>query len=57
MRDTRIATVQFEHRDGDKQYNLGRVRELAKVAVSRGAELVSFHECCVIWQGIHLCRQ
>ena len=30
MRDIRIAAAQFEHRDGDKAYNLGRIRELAR---------------------------
>ena len=30
MRDIRIAAAQFEHRDGDKAYNLGRIRELTR---------------------------
>jgi predicted amidohydrolase len=47
MRDIRIAAVQFEHRDGDKAYNLGRISELTRRAVEQGAELVSFHECCI----------
>lgn len=47
MRPIRVATVQFEHRDGDKAYNLGRIRELTRVAVERGAEIVSFHEACI----------
>ena len=47
MRDIRVATAQFEHRDGDKAYNLGRIRELARVAASRGAEMVCFHECSI----------
>jgi hypothetical protein len=29
MRDIRIAAAQFEHRDGDKAFNLGRIRDLA----------------------------
>lgn len=45
--DLRIAAVQFEHRDGDKAYNLQRVRELTRTAVEHGAEVVLFHECCV----------
>ncbi|MCA9018438.1 MAG: nitrilase, partial [Planctomycetaceae bacterium] len=44
MRDIRIAAVQFEHRNGDKAYNLQRIRELAHQAVEQGAEIVSFHE-------------
>lgn len=42
-----IAAVQFEHRDGDKAFNLGRIRDLARQAVDRGAQVVSFHECCI----------
>jgi predicted amidohydrolase len=45
--DLTIAAVQFEHRDGDKAYNLGRIRELTQQAAARGAQVVAFHECCV----------
>jgi len=47
MRDIRIAAAQFEARDADKQYNLGRIEALARQAASAGAEIVSFHECCI----------
>jgi predicted amidohydrolase len=47
MRDIRFAAAQFEHRDGDKEYNLGRIRDLTRRAVERGAEVVCFHECSV----------
>src|SRR5262245_24672439 len=47
MRDIRIAAAQFEHHDGDKWYNLSRVRELTRRAAEQGAEAVSFHECCL----------
>lgn len=47
MRDIRIAAAQFEHRDHDVQYNLGRIRELTRRAVEQGAEIVSFHEGCL----------
>lgn len=47
MQDLRIAAVQFEHRNADKTFNLGRIRQLAQQAVARGAEVVSFHECCI----------
>jgi predicted amidohydrolase len=47
MRDIRIAAAQFEHRDGDKAYNLGRIRDLAHQATTRGAEIVCFHECSI----------
>ncbi|MCO6043437.1 nitrilase family protein [Aeoliella sp. ICT_H6.2] len=47
MRDIRIATVQFENRDNDPPFNLGRIRELTGRAAEEGAEIVSFHECCI----------
>ena len=47
MREIRVAAAQFEHRDRDPNYNLGRVRELTRRAVELGAEIVSFHECCI----------
>ena len=47
MRDIRIAAAQFEARDADKDYNFGRIDALARQAVARGAEIVSFHECCI----------
>jgi predicted amidohydrolase len=47
MRDVRVAAAQFEGRDGDKAYNLGRIRELTREAAGRGAEMVCFHECSI----------
>src|SRR3954453_6535346 len=47
MRDIRVAAAQFEHRNDDKAHNLARVRELTRRAVDQGAEIVSFHECCL----------
>jgi predicted amidohydrolase len=47
MRDIRIGTAQFEARDADKDYNLGRIRGLAERAAGEGAELICFHECCI----------
>ncbi|MCY2968019.1 MAG: nitrilase, partial [Planctomycetota bacterium] len=47
MRDIRIGAAQFEYRPGDPGYNLGRIRELTRRAVESGAEMVSFHECCL----------
>lgn len=47
MRDIHVAAAQFETRDGDKAYNLGRIRDLTRQAVERGAEIVSFHEVCI----------
>ncbi len=47
MRDIRIAAAQFESRDADKGYNLQRIEQLAAQAAAQGAEIVSFHECCI----------
>lgn len=47
MRDIRIAAAQFEARDADKDYNFSRIETLARQAVAQGAEIVSFHECCI----------
>ena len=44
MREIRIAAAQFEHRDGDKSFNLGRIDQLTASAVAAGAGGVSFHE-------------
>ena len=41
------CAAQFEPRDNDKAYNLSRIRELTRRAVEQGAEIVSFHECCI----------
>lgn len=47
MRDIRVATAQFENRDNDQEFNLSRIESLTELAVERGAEIVSFHECCI----------
>ncbi len=47
MRDIRVATAQFEHRNGDKAFNLARIEDLTRRAVEKGAEIVSFHECSI----------
>ena len=47
MQDIRIATAQFETRNGDKEYNFSRIEELTGRAVEQGARVVSFHELCI----------
>jgi len=47
MRRLRLATAQFEPRDGDKPYNLGCIDALAAEAADLGAELTAFHECSI----------
>lgn len=47
MRKIRLATAQFEARDGDKAENLRTIVRLSGQARSEGAELVCFHECSI----------
>ena len=47
MREIRVAVAQFEARDREKEFNLQRVHALTRQGVEQGAEVVSFHECCV----------
>src|SRR5262245_48130672 len=47
MNTLRVAAVQFNHLPGDRVGNLAIMRPLAENAVSRGARLVVFPECCV----------
>jgi predicted amidohydrolase len=47
MENLCIATAQFEHRSGDKAYNLATIRSLAERAAKAGADVAAFHECSV----------
>ncbi|MBO60372.1 MAG: acyltransferase [Verrucomicrobiales bacterium] len=47
MKNTRVASVQFEHLPGDKEANLNKVRRFAAEAAGQGAELVVCPEMCV----------
>lgn len=47
MQNLNIAAAQFEHRSGDKTYNLSVIESLASEAAQRGASLVAFHECSI----------
>ncbi|MFL5466746.1 MAG: nitrilase family protein [Gemmatimonadaceae bacterium] len=47
MRDIRVATVQFQHQPGDKNYNLGRVRHIVGEAAASAVELIAFPEMCL----------
>jgi predicted amidohydrolase len=47
MENIRIATAQFENKSGDKNYNLGVIKRLAKEASEQQAHAISFHECSV----------
>jgi predicted amidohydrolase len=45
MEMLKIATAQFEHRNGDKNYNLKAIEQLSAKAAKEGAKVVCFHEC------------
>jgi len=47
MKDLKIASAQFEHRSGDKKYNLSVIEKLSGKASVEGAEIIAFHECSV----------
>ncbi|PWT97142.1 MAG: nitrilase, partial [Bacteroidetes bacterium] len=47
MNDLKIATAQFEHKSGDKNYNLSVIEKLAADAASKGVQVIAFHECSV----------
>jgi len=43
----KIATAQFEHKSGDKSYNLGIIKQMASEAARQGAQVIAFHECSI----------
>ena len=47
MNDIKISSAQFEHRSGDKNYNLSVIDALSKKAKQQGADIIAFHECSI----------
>ncbi len=47
MENIRVSTAQFEHKSGDKKYNLNIIEKMAGEAAADGAHAVAFHECSV----------
>lgn len=47
MEKIKISTAQFEHRSGDKNYNLSVIERLAKKAAKEGSNVIASHECSV----------
>lgn len=43
----KISTAQFEHRSGDKEYNLSVIEKLSQEASRQDSQVVAFHECSV----------
>ena len=46
-RRLRVASVQMEHTDGDKQANFAKIETFVAAAAAQNAQLVLFPECCV----------
>lgn len=46
-RSLRVATVQFQHRAADKDYNLGRIEHFARMAAAAGAQIACLPEMCI----------
>ncbi len=46
-KNLKIATAQFEHKSGDKAYNLDIIKQLASEASRQGAQVIAFHECSI----------
>jgi len=47
MDKLKISTAQFEHKSGDKQYNLSVIEKLSEEAAEKGSDIISFHECSI----------
>jgi (R)-amidase len=43
----RVSSVQFQHRAGDKAYNLARIADFTERALQQGSQLVAFPEMCI----------
>lgn len=43
----KVSTAQFEHKSGDKAYNLSVIDKLAQEAAAAGSNVIAFHECSV----------
>lgn len=47
MKNIKVATAEFENRNGDKDYNLSVIENLAEKASDKGSEVIAFPECSV----------
>ena len=47
MDKIKISTAQFEHRSGDKTYNLSVIEKLSQKASIEGSNAIAFHECSI----------
>jgi predicted amidohydrolase len=47
MQNIKISSAQFEHKSGDKAYNISVIDRLSKKAKEQGADIIAFHECSI----------
>ena len=43
----KVATVQYQHRAGDKPYNLQKIAAFCRQAAAQGVKLIAFPEMCI----------
>ena len=47
MENIKVASAQFENKNGDKGYNLSVIASIAEKAAAQGVQVLAFHECSV----------
>lgn len=47
MENIKVASVQFEHKDGDKAYNMKKIEEFVQQANKNDVDMIVFPECCI----------
>ena len=47
MKQLKISSAQFEHRNADKEYNLSVIEKLTQQAAAEGVDVIAFHECSI----------
>lgn len=47
MKDVRVASVQMEHKAGDKTANFAKIKMFVARAVEQGVQILVFPECCI----------
>jgi predicted amidohydrolase len=59
MKSIKVASVQFNHQPGNKDYNLGRINDFVLQASQKKAELIVFPEMCITgyWHVRHLSKK
>ena len=47
----KVATVQFQHKDSDRLYNISVIKRFVKKAASQNVKLIVFPEMCITGYG------